>query len=106
MFKQLLITALLTFAVGVASAGKMTLLEEAAEFESLSVRVSGNGKGNIRLQSCDECEELRLKLSAATTLQVAGKSLPLSSLNKYTLYDGTVFFRPGDNVITRIEAAR
>lgn len=106
MFKHLTIAILLAFTAGIASAGKMTLLEEAAEFETLSVRVSSDGTGDVRLRSCDECDELQLKLAPTTTLRVGGKALPLSTLNRQTLRSGTVFFRSEDYVITRIESAR
>ena len=54
MLKKLLIPALLMLAVGTVSAGNMTLIEEAAEFETLNVRVSSKGKGNFRLLQCED----------------------------------------------------
>ena len=106
MLKKILITLLLTCAMSIASAGKMTLLEEAAEFDALNVRISASGKGTVRLRPCDQCDKARLKIGPSTTLTVGGKTLPLSALNNITLHDGTLFFRMSDGVVTRIEATR
>ena len=105
MLKQLLITLLLS-AMTVASAGTMIILEEAAEFDALSVRVSDKGKGTFRLRPCDECKELRLKIAPTTALRVGGKRLPLAAVNSLTLRSGTVFYDVDTRVVTRIEAVR
>lgn len=106
MFQKLLLTLLLTLTVGIASAGKMVLLEEAVEFETLSLRVSDKGKGDFQIRACDECNDIQLKIAPTTSLKIAGKRLPLSKLNSTTLRDGTVFYRESDSVVTRIEAVR
>ena len=106
MLKHLLITILLISMAGIASAGKMVLLEEAVEFEALSLRVSDKGIGDFRIRPCDECKEIKLTIKATTWLEVGGKRVPLSVLNKTTLRSGTVFYRESDNIVTRIEAVR
>ncbi len=106
MLKRLQLTLLLAFAMGIASAGEMTLLEEAAEFESLKVRVSDTNQGQFRIRNCDNCDEVQLKVTSSTRLTVGGKRVPLAALNRFTLKDGTVFYRVESGIVTRIEAAR
>ena len=106
MLKKLLLAVCLLLAIGSVSAGKMVLLEEAAEFETINIRVSNKGHGKFQLKRCDDCAEQKLTISPATTLEVAGKSLPLAALNRMTLRNGTVFFRADSGLVTRIEAAR
>lgn len=106
MLNKLLITLLLALAMGTASAGKMVLLEEAAEFDTLNVRVSNKGKGTLKLKRCDECDEVRLKITPNTQLRVGNQTLPLDALNRATLRSGTVFYRVESGVVTRIVAMR
>lgn len=106
MLNKLVITLLLALAMGTASAGKMVLLEEAAEFDALSARVSDKGKGKLRLRPCDTCEEVRLKIVPTTKLRVGGKDVPITTLNRTMLRSGTIFYRAESGVVTRIEAVR
>ena len=105
MYKSFLCAALLTLAMGVGSAAPMTLLEEAAEFERLDVSISSDGVGALSIRPCEVCDELKLKLSASTQLKIGGKRMPLATLNLGTLHGGTVYYRPKDGQVTRIEAA-
>ncbi|MBT8132225.1 MAG: hypothetical protein KJO35_08145 [Gammaproteobacteria bacterium] len=93
-------------AAGSAFAGKMTLLEEAAEFEKLSISVTQQGDGQFQLRSCDDCADKQLWVSADTVLTVRGKRLPVKALNRLTLRNGTVFFRVESGQVTRINASR
>ena len=108
MFKHFLKTLTIAAAMGLAtvSAGEMTLLQEAAEFERLSAIVSADGHGSIKVKVCDECEELRLKIAPRTQLEVNGKARPLTELNKGALSDGTVFFDAESLTVLRISGSR
>ncbi len=88
------------------SAGEMTLLEEAAEFDRLSARVSASNRGTIKVKSCDECEALRLRIAPSTQLEVNGKRQPLKELNNGALSAGTVFFDAQTLTVLRISGSR
>lgn len=108
MFKQVLTTLIIASAMIFAtlSAGEMTLLEEAAEFERLSASVTASGTGSIKVKRCDECDELRLHISPSTQLEVNGERRPLAELNNGALNAGTVFFDPDNSTVLRISGSR
>ena len=108
MFKQFLTALSITAAMSLAtvSAGEMTLLEEAAEFDRLSARVSADGHGTVKVKRCDECKELRLRIAPGTRLEVNGKRRPLQELNLGALAAGTVFFDAESNTVLRISGSR
>ena len=105
MFKHFL-TFLLLAAMTSASAGEMTLLEEATEFERLNARVTADGKGYVQLKRCDECELVRLTIDSRTQLVVNGKRRALGELNNGELRFGTAFYDAESLRVTRINGSR
>lgn len=108
MFKHFFATLTIAAAMSLASvsAGEMTLLEEAAEFDRLSAFVSADGHGAIKVKVCDECEELSLRIEPGTQLEVNGKRRPLLALNDGALSAGTVFFDAESLTVLRISGSR
>ena len=105
MFKHL-ITLLMFAVMATAGAGEMTLLEEAAEFDRLSARVTSEGKGYLQLKRCDDCKPVRLKVQPGTELTLNGKRRPLAELNNGELRFGTAFYDPETNRVLRISGSR
>lgn len=106
MFRNTLTALLLAALCGLASAGPMTLLEEAAEFQRLDARVSDDDRGYLRIANCDGCEQMRLEINSATSLEIDGEPRPLKTLNRAALRDGTVFYDPQTKRVKRIVAYR
>ena len=106
MIHKVIITLLLAALGATAQAGPMTLIEEAAEFDRLDARVSRTGSGVVRIVPCDDCAQLTLKLTAATTLEIDGEPRPLETLNRKAVRDGTVFFDADSRRVLRIVAYR
>lgn len=106
MMQRVILTLLLAALGATAQAAPMTLLEEAAEFDRLDARVSRNGSGVLRIVPCDDCAQLKLKLTAATTLEIGGELQPLDTLNRRALRDGTIFYDANSQRVLRIVAYR
>lgn len=98
--------SLATLLLAVPAFADMALIEEAIEFERLDARVTGEGRGLIELVACDHCDVKRLKLTPSTTLVLAGRRLPLSTINNGPLFAGTLFYKAGGDQVTRIVASQ
>ncbi|MBT8143447.1 MAG: hypothetical protein KJO55_02035, partial [Gammaproteobacteria bacterium] len=84
MLKQLIQCSLLAALLGLCSlaAADMELVEEAAEFERLTTRVTADGDGYINLRACDTCESQQLRLTEATRVFINGKGHHVTELNR------------------------
>lgn len=81
---------------------EFTLLEEAIEFEIISVSMSSAQNGSATFRACASCEAKTFAITANTDIEIGGRKAPAKKLSSLWSRPGVAFYAPGSNELTRI----
>lgn len=98
-----LLVAGLPIAGNAAPIHKLSTIELAVEVPAFMLRLDDAQRAELSARPCDRCDEVTLRVDAATVLKKAGKSLALDSLNDSPPQGATLFYLPESGRVTRIQ---
>ncbi len=77
-------------------------LEEAAEVESLELRLDSSGSGTVYARACDYCDLLALRVNSRTEVRRGRALISLEEAGRVRDTGATVLFDPATLQVTRI----
>lgn len=102
MIRQWLISLTLTALAAGAGAAEIEILEEAIEAQPITVQLTSKSTGRILVLRCEECDPEPFIITPESQLFAGAKALKMADLPAYADIGGTVMYKPGTNIVTRI----
>ncbi len=107
LFRTLIFTLILTAPVMIPAAQAVNYIEieQAHEVNASQIRIPSAGIGVLRVETCEDCKKLSLKLTSETRAFVGKQAITirqfrnLATANEAAAY---VFYKPSTNEVTRL----